>query len=820
MQVNVAGLRRNIKNLAHNYSDAQVKVREATSNDPWGPSATIMAEIADLTYNVVAFSEIMQMIWKRLNDHGKNWRHVYKALILLEYLIKTGTEKVAQQCKENIFAIQTLREFVYFEEGKDQGTHVREKAKQLVTLLKDDERLKNERVKALKAKERFALHPSGFGSDGYIDGPSQRDMPPGWQEEPPKNASELEMVRPQTAGEEELQLQLAMAMSREEAEQEEAKRRSDDVRLQLALSQSEQDFKDQNGRPIPAPRKEEQQSHLLDLLDISLGATSISSPPLGAAGGGAAVVDPWAAPPARAASQMSDPWAGNAQPQVDPWQTTAPAPRTIMSTGVPLGAAAAAAPAQPLGAASDAWGLRTHSPSLASGSSNEGWLQTNGNANQNGARAAAPAPVDAWLTKSTAAPGLAAAVPAPRVATNGSAADPWLSEAQPAATAAAPAPADPWAAAQPTTAALDDPWKALQTGAVKKQSPDFDEFDLITNRNKSGEHNNSSASNNNNASLLDEMDPLSTNYGNSSSSMHPSTGATAKKPLKDPHSFLGENSALVNLDNLIKPIAPQTQSGLAPAYNPFADNVMPPKTNLFQQQQPAVPSINQLKQQPPFAVNMNQDPWAPASSTGVSAASQPKPLQPLRPTSLSLKLSDDFELLSAFSKPPPLSNPNPNPNPQPQSQPSTQAYHNNPPVVNNNNHTTMYSSGYSHSNYYSPSVESIRNMDIMSDTPAQRSYFPSPSAPTPGPYSSSYSSTPGGGYSSYTHSYSSALSESLAETPGVSIKPLDYDNNMAPAGNYYGNSHSATAGHNCKLEQNNNMPWIKPEATATNPFLS
>ena len=43
---------------------------------------------------MVAFSEIMQMIWKRLNDHGKNWRHVYKALVLLEYLIKTGSEKV------------------------------------------------------------------------------------------------------------------------------------------------------------------------------------------------------------------------------------------------------------------------------------------------------------------------------------------------------------------------------------------------------------------------------------------------------------------------------------------------------------------------------------------------------------------------------------------------------------------------------------------------------------------------------------------------------------------------------------------------------
>ena len=81
----------------------QVKVREATSNDPWGPSSTMMSEIADLTYNVVAFTEIMQMIWKRLNDHGKNWRHVYKALVLLEYLIKTGSEKVRVQIPSYIF---------------------------------------------------------------------------------------------------------------------------------------------------------------------------------------------------------------------------------------------------------------------------------------------------------------------------------------------------------------------------------------------------------------------------------------------------------------------------------------------------------------------------------------------------------------------------------------------------------------------------------------------------------------------------------------------------------------------------------------------
>lgn len=162
-------MRRNIMNVMRNYTDAEVKVREATSNDAWGPSSSLMSEIADMTYNVTAFSEIMSMIWKRINDHGKNWRHVYKALTLLDYLIKTGSERVAQQCKENIFAIQTLKDFQFMDrDGKDQGLNVREKSKQLVTLLKDDERLKTERARAMKAKERFAQATTGIGSNHEV----------------------------------------------------------------------------------------------------------------------------------------------------------------------------------------------------------------------------------------------------------------------------------------------------------------------------------------------------------------------------------------------------------------------------------------------------------------------------------------------------------------------------------------------------------------------------------------------------------------------------------------------------------------------------
>lgn len=36
----------------------------------------------------------MSIVWKRLNDSGKNWRHVYKSLVLLDFLIKCGNEKV------------------------------------------------------------------------------------------------------------------------------------------------------------------------------------------------------------------------------------------------------------------------------------------------------------------------------------------------------------------------------------------------------------------------------------------------------------------------------------------------------------------------------------------------------------------------------------------------------------------------------------------------------------------------------------------------------------------------------------------------------
>lgn len=68
------------------------------------------------------FYEIMDMLDKRLNDKGKNWRHVLKSLKVLDYCLHEGSELVVTWARKNIYIIKTLREFQYVDDdGKDVG---------------------------------------------------------------------------------------------------------------------------------------------------------------------------------------------------------------------------------------------------------------------------------------------------------------------------------------------------------------------------------------------------------------------------------------------------------------------------------------------------------------------------------------------------------------------------------------------------------------------------------------------------------------------------------------------------------------------------
>lgn len=222
---------RSVKNVTKGYSSSQVKVREATSNDPWGPTGTQMSEIAQLTFNSSTdFNDIMDIIDKRLNDKGKNWRHVLKALKVLDYCLHEGSELVVSWSKHNLYIIRTLREFIYVdEEGRDVGHNVRIAAKELTSLIQDDERLRTERSDRRSWKSRVG------GLDEYAPQHHQHDTPAPRRRE-----------RRQGADEDDTEYRLAIEASKAQEEEDRRKRESrpvetddDDLAKAIRLSKEE-----------------------------------------------------------------------------------------------------------------------------------------------------------------------------------------------------------------------------------------------------------------------------------------------------------------------------------------------------------------------------------------------------------------------------------------------------------------------------------------------------------------------------------------------------------------------------------------------------
>jgi epsin len=64
--------------MALRRTPTEILVRDATSNEKVPPSGQQMRQIADMSYNFQDYVEVMRVLWERLEDDGKNWRHVYK----------------------------------------------------------------------------------------------------------------------------------------------------------------------------------------------------------------------------------------------------------------------------------------------------------------------------------------------------------------------------------------------------------------------------------------------------------------------------------------------------------------------------------------------------------------------------------------------------------------------------------------------------------------------------------------------------------------------------------------------------------------------
>ncbi len=132
-------------------------MREATNDEQWGPTGKQMTELAQHTFTYEHFPEVMGMLWKRMLQEGTyNWRRVYKSLLLLNYLVTNGSERVVTSAREHIYDLRRLENYTHVDEfGKDQGVNVRHKAKLLIDLIQNDEKIRMERKKAKQYKDKF-----------------------------------------------------------------------------------------------------------------------------------------------------------------------------------------------------------------------------------------------------------------------------------------------------------------------------------------------------------------------------------------------------------------------------------------------------------------------------------------------------------------------------------------------------------------------------------------------------------------------------------------------------------------------------------------
>ncbi|XP_066964301.1 telomere length regulation protein TEL2 homolog [Macrobrachium rosenbergii] len=170
----VRELTEKVTNMVMNYTEVEAKVREATNDEAWGPTGPQMQELAQSTFYYEQFPEVMGMLWKRmLQDNRNAWRRTYKSLLLLNYLVRNGSERVVTSAREHIYDLRTLENFKFIDEhGKDQGLNIRMKAKDLIDFIQDDNRLREERKKAKKNKDKYVGVSSdslGFRGSGQSD---------------------------------------------------------------------------------------------------------------------------------------------------------------------------------------------------------------------------------------------------------------------------------------------------------------------------------------------------------------------------------------------------------------------------------------------------------------------------------------------------------------------------------------------------------------------------------------------------------------------------------------------------------------------------
>ena len=108
----------------------------------------------------------MKLIWQTVDNQARTWKMLFKALTLIQFLIKNGNERVVEECRDHLHSIRPLQDYNFYEGTVDKGSGVRDLSKAVVELLSSNEMIRSEREKARQLRHKF----TGVGNDGNRGG--------------------------------------------------------------------------------------------------------------------------------------------------------------------------------------------------------------------------------------------------------------------------------------------------------------------------------------------------------------------------------------------------------------------------------------------------------------------------------------------------------------------------------------------------------------------------------------------------------------------------------------------------------------------------
>lgn len=159
-------LKRAAKESVYDFTEVELRVREATSNNKVPTSSRELEEIARSTHDYSEYPKLFAMVWKRMTDQDHPM-HVNKALILTDYLVRTGADRFVQDVK---LRETDLRRMFDFGRGNVEELatceSVRNKARALHTLITSEKALTAARETAERIKD---VKNTSISNDSYRD---------------------------------------------------------------------------------------------------------------------------------------------------------------------------------------------------------------------------------------------------------------------------------------------------------------------------------------------------------------------------------------------------------------------------------------------------------------------------------------------------------------------------------------------------------------------------------------------------------------------------------------------------------------------------